>query len=166
MSEQDSLSMDETRNDPGKESLMNLEIDFELLDRFHAFGAEIVRLPLLTPTVVAFTVALAGKEAKYQEVVKLFAPHRLQLGLACIFLASAILCGLTHRYFSIDALVCYIQAMRIDVKGPNARQEARKYGAQARWRLRICGPLLGVGCGSLALGAASLLYLTFNILSE
>jgi len=42
--------MEKTPNDPD-ESVMEVMIDFDLLDRFHALSVEIVRLALLAPAV-------------------------------------------------------------------------------------------------------------------
>jgi hypothetical protein len=130
--------------------------DFDLLDRFHAFGAEIVRLSLLAPGSVAFFMALAGYNASGSAIRDSLKDVSGPLGLSFGFFGIAILAGLAHRYISTDSLVCIIQRDRAFDRKDLA--EVKRLKPQVTWRLKISGPVLGIAAISLACGSGLLLY--------
>ncbi len=137
--------------------------DFDLLDRFHGFGAEIVRIALLAPGSVAFFVAIAGHQAGGHEIKQSLKHVSVQLALSFGFFAFAILTGLCHRYISTDALVCIIERDRAFDHQDLA--EAKRLRPQVRWRLKVSGPLLGIAAISLACGSGFLLWSFFKAIT-
>jgi len=130
--------------------------DFEILDRFQTFSAEIVRLALLGPACVTFFVALAGSNASGETIRQILSNISACLGAGFSLFALAIFSGLAHRYISTDALACIIQRDRAIATADTKKAEELR--ASVKWRLKASAFLLAVATFCLAAGAATLLW--------
>jgi|GEM_PF-3044721 len=84
-----------------------MTVDFQLMDKFQGFSAELVRVPLLGIAVFGFLL-------KDVFLVKDSSPAVvITSGLAVIFFALSGAAALYHRYLSTDSMACHIRYLRI-----------------------------------------------------
>ena len=138
----------------------SFEGDLALLDRFQAFGSEVVRLSLLAVASVPFFVVMAGRDAI---PAKIFSVAQTTLATSFVFFGIAIAAALAHRYLSSDAMACHLQRLRAVARADRAEEERRKQ--QTRIRLAWSGPLLAAAAGALAFGSVALAFAFFQIVS-
>jgi hypothetical protein len=134
--------------------IQDIEIDFKVYEGYVAFSSEVVRLALLSPTVFAFFVAVAGKDAAIKNLKDVIEPGRYQLMAGLAFMAMAVLFGLLHRYCAIDFMCTLVEERR--------RFKHRDKG----WRLRASSAAIWAAPLCLLLGAASLFWSFFNVLGR
>ena len=90
----------------------DLEVDFKVHDGYVAFSAEVVRLALLSPAAFAFFVAFAGKDPTTASFTNLIAPGNCWLVASLLFMAFAVLFGLSHRYCAIAFMAALVEKRR------------------------------------------------------
>lgn len=129
---------------------------FELLDRYQAFSAEVVRLSLLSIGAVGFFLsAKTGIAESIAWAMVDSRPRPLTMGaLAAFTLAGAL--GLLHRYVSSDVMYYLLRAFRRPLKEEEVKARDRMFD----WSERtiIGAPLclaLGVAMLAIAFVAAS-----------
>jgi len=89
-----------------------IDVDWKVHDSYVAFSTEVVRLALLSPTILAFLVILAGEKPNANAVSALLAPVGWSLYAGFFCMAMAVLFGLGHRYFAADYMTTLIEKRR------------------------------------------------------
>jgi hypothetical protein len=143
------------------------EADLEVLDRFQAFSAELLRISLLGIAGIGFFVSnillrdrnQTNGQAAFSDAPSLYRVRfYLLASLICLGISAG--CALLHRYFSSDSIAIHLQSLRMDLRqaaGDLERAERiRKKRGRQFW---ISGKMLGVSAillwlGSLLLGYA------------
>ncbi len=132
-----------------------LKHDWELLDRYQAFSAELVRMSLAGIAAVGFLVtALAGKES----LLKISGvPPTSLVGIAVCLFALGLSAGtaLAHRFVSSDSMAYHISLLRMQLRG-KADDDISKERLARNRRLKLSGTLLLVSGLSLSIGALAL----------
>ncbi len=154
--------------------------DFEILDRYQNFSAELLRLSLLALAGYGFlmsdVVFGVRKNAETGDLLFLPAFHE-RAGLlvsGAVLLGLCALTSLAHRYFSTDCMSHHIRRVRL-IKRNLTEEDVRKQGvrdaeigkeasllhadfALCRWLLILSGSLLGLGALCFATAVALILY--------
>jgi DMSO reductase anchor subunit len=146
-----------------------LKHDWELLDRYQAFSAELLRVSLLGIAGVGYLVTqLTAKDSTLR--VDVTKPETiLYFWLTLLVLGVAAAAALGHRYVSADSMACHIKLLRMRLREAE-KSEAEKSDAKKREierekrsrdrRLKVSGLLLLIAALALGLGAL-VLALTF-----
>lgn len=118
--------------------------DIQLLDRYQAYSAELLRLSLAGLGVVGF---LISNKLVTQQPVKIC----LMIGIILFGISSG--CALGHRYFSSDGVFYLMKAIRLSNR-KNPDEGRIKYESnQMKEKYKRSWDYLRVSCFSLALGA-------------
>ena len=141
------------------------EADLELLDRYQAFSAEIVRVALLGLAVLGFFLD------KLRQLAPASSPSgtliRDLLAIGAVLLAGAAAAGLLHRFYSSDGIYFHLRAVRgyllanqqqTDQVRRDGYRCGRRYRLSDRW-LQIAEYL--VAAGGLLVGVALGVLLVF-----
>ncbi|HNB28570.1 MAG TPA: hypothetical protein PLR41_16505 [Alphaproteobacteria bacterium] len=154
--------------------------DFEILDRYQNFSAELLRLSLLALAGYGFlmsdVVFGVRKNGETGDLLFLHAFHE-HTGLlvsGAVLLGLCALTSLAHRYFSTDCMSHHIRRVRL-IKRNLTEASKEKRGARdvviekeatllradfalCRWLLIASGGLLGLGAICFAIAVALILY--------
>jgi hypothetical protein len=121
------------------------QIDWELLDRYQAFSAELLRMSLTGIGAVGVLVtALAGKESLLRiSGVPLTSKWSMAVSLLALGLSAG--AALAHRFVSSDSMAYRISLLRMRLRG-RAAAEIAKEKAMRDGRLKLSGlSLLSAG---------------------
>lgn len=154
--------------------------ELELLDRFHTFSAELLRLSLIGIAVFGFLYENVFSKIVVPDTnLKDAFPPKLACGIGVLLFSFSAAFALAHRYFSTDAAGFYVQGLRIrfrisevdKLKNENGPQEKTMLENELnRWiKLRgtwltICSGLKFLSALSLAIGALLMGYAFFRLL--
>jgi hypothetical protein len=128
-----------------------LTAEKDLIEKYQAFSAELLRMSLAGITVIGFI---------YKEVLKdLPNVSRQSAGLSAIFFGISAVCAISHRYLSSETLRYYIWGLRWEglSQGNKASiaYENAKLCLKARFRSMVaCVALKALSALALALGAS------------
>ena len=140
-----------------------LKHDWELLDRYQAFSAELLRISLLAIAGVGYLLTqLTGKDTTLKVDVR--APgSRWALTAALVGLGLSAGAALGHRYISSDSMACHISLFRKLLRGASPesiadekRERNRQFRRSAQL-LVVSAVCLGAGAVALTLAFAWLL---------
>jgi len=138
------IKLDESRFKP----------DIDLLDRYLAYSAELLRLALLGMAGYAFLL----KEIVYSTVgggefrTRLAQNHWVLIG-GVVSLAFSAGFALQHRIFATDVIACILNNLRFRVQ--KEHQQADRQASEARMNLKWSARFLQLSAAFLTLGAAS-----------
>jgi len=141
------------------QSDLSLTRDFELLDRYQAFSAEILRLALLGITGLGFLfTAVTVKDSTITGLKPLLAAGFTNVALtaALVLLGLAAAAALGHRYWSADSMACHIHLLRLRAAGKGRDGEALLERKARDRDLRLSSISILCASALLALGAAAL----------
>ncbi len=154
--------------------------DFEILDRYQKFSAELLRLSLLAiggygflMSSVVFSVRMDSAQSALV-FLPAFHAHAGLLVSGAVLLGLCALTSLAHRYFSTDCMSHHIRRVRL-IQRNLVEADERKQGARdaeigkeasllhadfalCRWLLILSGGLLGLGALCFATAVALILY--------
>jgi hypothetical protein len=132
-----------------------LKHDWELLDRYQAFSAELVRMSLAGIAAVGFLVtALAGKDSLLK-ISGVPLTSRFSIAASLIALGLSAGAALAHRFVSSDSMAYHISILRMRLwERADADIAAEKTARD--WRLKLSGTLLFVAGLFLSIGALAL----------
>jgi hypothetical protein len=142
------MSSDESES--GKRSLGEISLpeavrtDADMLKRYVAFSAEVVRLALAGIGGIGFLIGHA-------EASNVPLP-RLAVTASIVFLAAAIAAGLAHRYVATDAFACHVRLLRLVRRGDSDESVACEK-RQRDFRFKLSPKLLAIAAACLGLGA-------------
>jgi hypothetical protein len=124
----------------------SLDLERELVDRYQAFSAEILRLSLLGLAVIGFFLErLRATLSDFPQML---------LGLAALLFGLAAAFALYHRYWSVETLRLFVWSLRFDAAGE--AEKARQCLTERNERSRNCIAAKVVSCALLGMGAVSL----------
>lgn len=90
--------------------IRDFDVDLNIHDRYVAFSAEVVRLSLLAPVVLAFFATYLQKTTDHGQDA--FKQASSSFEWCFIFMALAVGCGLAHRFFAIEFLQWVVEKKR------------------------------------------------------
>jgi hypothetical protein len=132
-----------------------LKHDWELLDRYQAFSAELLRMSLAGIAAVGFLVtALAGKEPLLK-ISGVPLTSRWSIGVSLVALGLSAGAALAHRFVSSDSMAYHISLLRMRLRG-TAEADIAWEKAARDMRLKLSGALLVVAGLFLGIGALAL----------
>lgn len=140
-----------------------LKHDWELLDRYQSFSAELLRISLLGIAGVGFLVTLfTGTDTTLK--VDVTGPGTVRhLLMTLVGLGVSAGSALGHRYVSSDSMAFHISLLRMRLRGASPdeigaekRSRDRRFKWSA-WLLLLSALALGIGTASLALAFGGLL---------
>jgi hypothetical protein len=136
------------------------EHDVAVLERYHAYAAEVTRLALLGLTAVGalFVATLPSPEAT-RALTPVIGPVRWAAGVSLVLLGGSALVALLYHYVSTESLADHLRLCRLQVAEANAPQKSEaRVNAADRDRRRNFG-------ASTRLLAAALALLLMGIIS-
>lgn len=132
-----------------------LKHDWELLDKYQAFSAELLRISLAGIGAVGFLVtALAGEES----LLKITGvPPTSRWAMAVTLLALGLSAGaaLAHRFVSSDSMACHISLLRMELRD-RPDEDIKRERALRNRRFKQSGRLLLLSSWLLGVGALAL----------
>jgi hypothetical protein len=132
-----------------------LKHDWELLDRYQAFSAELLRMSLAGLAAVGFLVtALAGKDSLLK-ISGVPLTSRLSIGVSLLALGLSAGAALAHRFVSSDSMAYHISVLRMRLRG-RAEADIANEKAARDVRFKFSGALLLVAGAFLSVGALAL----------
>lgn len=154
--------------------------ELELLDRFHIFSAELLRLSLIGIAVFGFLYEkLFSRIDERFPHLNFFLSPKWASGISVLLFSISAAIALAHRYFSTDAAGFYVHSLRIEFKllelQKNNNEEALQKKSlledelkcwmkrRGKW-LTICSWLKFFSALLLALGALLMGYAFFRLL--
>jgi hypothetical protein len=132
-----------------------LKHDWELLNRYQAFSAELLRMSLAGIAAVGFLVtALAGKGSLLNISG---VPLTSRLGIAVSLVALGLSAGsaLAHRFVSSDSMSYHMSVLRMQLRGRADSDIASEKKARNK-RFKLSGVLLSAAALFLSIGALAL----------
>ena len=143
--------------DPGD---LGLGTDWQVLDRYQSYSAELLRLALLGIGGTAFPVIqLSGRDVS--DVLNVRDPlvaNRLVQSLYLFGASTA--AALLHRFASSDSMAFHVSVLRLRARGGHPATIAKEK-RRRDWRFKASGWLLRISALTLAAGAL-LLALAFT----
>jgi hypothetical protein len=139
--------------------------DLELMDRYTAFSAELVRISLLGIAGLGFYlkefVAPEKKPQMAQAGALLVQWFGVLLGIAGLLLSVAAACGLLHRFYAADGFFHHLKALRREKRGDapakvghEAQLRNRQYSISGGWLVSSeCAVVAGIGVLAIAFAA-------------
>lgn len=153
----------ESRDLPPDIPVDALKHDWELLDRYQTFSAELLRMSLAGIAAVGFLVAaLAGKNSLL-DITGLPPTSRWSMGVALFALGLSAGAALAHRFVSSDSMACHISLLRMQLQGrspsdiDSERALRNRRFKQSGALLLLSSLFLGVGALALAISFVALL---------
>ena len=134
-----------------------VEHDFTMLERFHDFSAELLRIALLGISAIGFGASKVLFPDSNGVPTHISSSAKMFLAGALIAFSISAATALLHRYSSANSMSWHIQAMRRYAHGDPAQVETADSEAQARFRnFKLSQRALAASSWSLAIGAFSL----------
>ena len=121
--------------------------DIELLERYHAYSAELLRLSLAGLGVIGFLVT--SKLVTYSAV-------KICLALSVILFGVSADGALGHRYLSSDGIHHLIKAVRLSKLRNLDEKRIKDQDSQMKEKYERSWKYLRLSCVSLALGAMAI----------
>jgi hypothetical protein len=132
-----------------------LKHDWELLDRYQAFSAELLRMSLAGIAAVGFLVtALAGK-GSLQNISGVPLTSRLAMGVGLLALGLSAGAALAHRFVSSDSMAYHVSVLRMQLRGRADTDIASEKAARNK-RFKLSSALLSAAASFLSIGALAL----------
>jgi hypothetical protein len=143
----------------------NLSDDFELLDRYQSFSAEVLRLAVLGIGAIGFLIATAKDGGSLLDPAAINEGTKTGILLALGAFALSCALALGHRYFSTDSMACLkkLEGLREEAVPDQERITSEKAALRRAFRhstrlIALCVLALGVGSMALALAFATALF--------
>jgi hypothetical protein len=126
-----------------------LKPDWDLLDRYQTFSAELLRMSLAGIAGIGFLVI--GKAG----LIRISGLPRLSMIVALVTLGLSAGAALTHRYVSSDSMACHVRLLRMELRGTQGAGVASEKAAR-NFRLKLSSVTLFVSALFLGIGASAL----------
>src|SRR5262245_28340392 len=140
-----------------------LKHDWELLDRYQAFSAELLRTSLAGIGAVGFLVTALAGEDSLLKITSVPPTSRWGMGVSLLALGLSAAAALGHRFVSSDSMACHTSLLRMELRDrPRADIESERALRNRRFKqsgalLLFSSWLLGVGALALAVSFIALL---------
>jgi hypothetical protein len=128
--------------------------DLDILERYQAFSAEILRIALLGLSglgVLIFNSFFVRPERNATLPELPFDARWGVMGAAVLF-GIAAAAALVHRYCSADSAACHLRVLRLQVAGREADDERKRRNSMLAWSRR------SIAAGATFLGLAGLTF--------
>ena len=142
-----------------------LKHDWELLDKYQSFAAELLRLSLAGVAAVGFLVAAIAGEEGLLQVTGIPLGSRVGFAVALIALGLCAGAALGHRFVSSDGMACHISLLRMRIRGRSDVEIEQERHARNR-RFKQSGILLWLSGAFLGGGAMALVVAFIGLLNK
>ena len=130
--------------------------DLEVLDRYQAFSAEILRIALLGLSalgVAASSVILIPKRSPGDLALAVPLTAKLCIVIAALGFCLSAAAAALHRYFSANSMACQIRILRLELKGSaEATTRLDRERGQRQTMFTLSSICIAIAPGALAAG--------------
>jgi len=143
-----------------------LKHDWELLDKYQAFSAELLRMSLAGIAGVGFLVTvLAGKDGGMLKISGVPSLSLWTMAVSLLSFGFSAGTALAHRFVSSDSMAFHISLLRMRLRG-GAKEKIAREKAVRDSRLKLSGLLLSVSGFFLSIGALALAISFIGLLTK